>query len=91
VLPYAHALNTSMSIFAWFNKKKSIKEERKYTITLHHNSSFTIQVTNISRQSLEYISINIGRDAVYLSEKVIINLQEFCIAEVVEDKNQVGE
>jgi len=80
-----------MSIFAWFNKKKSIKEERKYTITLHHNSSFTIQVTNISRQSLEYISINIGRDAVYLSEKVIINLQEFCIAEVVEDKNQVGE
>jgi hypothetical protein len=85
-----HALNTSMNIFAWFNKKKSIKEERKYTVTLHHNGSFTIQITNISRQSLEYISANIGRDAVYLSDKVIINLQEFCIAEVVEDKNQVG-
>ncbi len=81
-----------MSIFAWFNKKKSIKEEKRYTVTLHHNSSFTIQVTNISKTSLTYIGANIGRDAVYLSEKVIINLREFCIAEViVEDKNQVGE
>jgi hypothetical protein len=80
-----------MGIFAWLNMKKSLKEEGKYTVTLHHNSSFTIQITNISRQSLNYINMNIGRDAIYLSEKVIINLQEFCIAEVIEDKNQVGE
>ena len=79
-----------MGIFAWFNKEKSLKEERKYTVILHHNSSFTIQVTNISKESLIFISVNIGRDAVYLSEKVIINLREFCIAEV-EVKNQEGE
>lgn len=70
---------------SWFskiwNRKKQPKVEVRevlYQITMYSSIGNSYVIPEVSRKTLDFLKTSLGRDEIYATETIVINLRDFC-------------
>jgi hypothetical protein len=65
----------------FWNRRKQPKVETRellYQVTIYSSMGNTYTIPDVSRKTLDFLKTCLGRDEIYATESIVINLRDFC-------------